>query len=155
MNLRKATLDDMDELVKIRLGYLNIDFKDMSKHQEKQIKEELQVYFMEHLGRDFMAYIAEENGEIVSSVFLVMIEKPANPNFMTGKIGNVLNVFTKPEYRRQGLANRLLKTMIEEAKSKRISYLELMATEQGYPLYKKLGFEEAKSHAVAMKLDLL
>ena len=155
MVLRKATRDDIDELVKFRLGFLKEDFKDMTKEQQIRIKEELLDYFTRHIGDDFIAYIAEENGEIVSSVFLVIIDKPANPHFLTGKIGNVLNVFTKCEYRKQGLASRLLNTMVEEAKTMQLSYLELMATECGYPLYKKIGFEKnGPNNCVPMTLRL-
>lgn len=155
MVLRKATLDDMNELIKIRLGYLKEGFGGLTSEQTDQIKQELPAYYTKHLGSDFIAYIAVDKDVIVSSVFLVVIEKPANPNFLTGKIGNILNVFTNLKYRKQGLASQLLKLAIEEAKSMHLSYLELMATEKGYPLYKKFGFVEPNtSHVVPMKLKL-
>lgn len=152
MIIREAALEDIRELVKIRLDYLNEDFKGLTDGQTQKLKEELPGYFTEHIGRDLVVYIAEEAGEIISSVFLLMIEKPANPNFMTGRIGELLNVYTNPEYRRQGIAGKLLSMSIESAKKKKLSFLELKASEEGYPLYKKMGFEEVNSWHRAMKL---
>lgn len=150
MVLRKADVKDIDELLKIRLAYLNEDFE-LTKEQIDKLKEQLPSYYKEHLEKDMFAYIAEENGVVVSSVFLIIIERPANPVFITGKIGNILNVYTEPEYRRQGIAAKLLSLAMEEGKTLDLSFLELVATQKGYPLYKKLGFEDAIAHNKPMK----
>jgi ribosomal protein S18 acetylase RimI-like enzyme len=154
MVIRKAVIEDMEQLVSIRLEYLKVDFQ-ISEEQETRIKKELPEYYVRHMGNDFIAYIAQENDEIVASVFLVIIEMPSNQRFITGKIGDVLNVYTKEEYRRKGLAYQLMNIMLEEAKARDLSYLELKATECGYPLYKKLGFTEQNSnHVTPMRLVL-
>ncbi|ULQ61170.1 GNAT family N-acetyltransferase [Brucepastera parasyntrophica] len=73
-----------------------------------------------------------------------MGKKPPNPNFVNGKTGTLLNVFTYPEYRNQGIAATLMKKLIEEAKKENISEIELSATKDGEKLYKKLGFKESE-----------
>jgi len=82
------------------------------------------------------------------------VERPANPSFPTGKIGNILNVYTRPEYRRRGLAGRLMDMMREDAKQYNLSYLELLATQEGYPLYVKKGFHDYKSKCTEMRVEL-
>lgn len=150
----KASEADIEALVRIRLEYLNTDFS-VSGEQEEQLMNELPGYYRKHLGNDFIAYIAKVKGEIVASAFLVIFEMPANTNFITGRIGNVLNVYTKPQYRRQGVASRLMSTLIKEAKVLSLSYLELKATADGYPLYQKLGFQnQIFIHIKPMRLDL-
>ena len=54
-------------------------------------------------------------------------------------------VLTRPEYRRQGLARRLMKDAIAKAELDGIRTLKLDATDEGRPLYESLGFvvEEA------------
>jgi ribosomal protein S18 acetylase RimI-like enzyme len=59
-----------------------------------------------------------------------------------GKAGTLLNVYTFPEYRRKGIAKRLLEEIIKEAKLIGIDSIDLKATEDGYNLYKKLGFKD-------------
>ena len=107
------------------------------------------------MGSGFIAYLAETGNNIIATAFLVISEKPANPAFITGKIGTVLNVFTYPEYRKKGIATELLKRLIEEAKAQNVSYIELSATESGKPLYEKLGFQTKQSRYTEMKLQLI
>jgi len=49
-------------------------------------------------------------------------------------------VLTKPEYRRLGLARKLLARALERVCELKISTVKLDATEQGQPLYESLGF---------------
>lgn len=150
MVLRKAAIHDIDELLKIRLEYLDEDFS-LTQEQTDKLVLQLPGYYKEHLEKDMLAYIAEENGVVVSSVFMIINERPANLSFITGKTGYILNVYTEPEYRRQGLAGKLLTMAIEEGKTRELSYLELAATKPGYPLYKKFGFEDTISDNKPMK----
>lgn len=152
--IRKANIEDIPELVRIRLAYLNEDYQGLKEEQICELKAQLSEYFVKHIGKELIAFIAEEDKEIIASVFLLVIEKPANPHFMKGRIGELLNVYTKTENRRQGIASKLIKLAIEEAKNMQLSYLSLNATEVGYPLYKKLGFEEVQSDYISMKYML-
>ena len=154
MVIRKAGINDIEELIKIRIAYLKEDYGNISSEQIEQLKKQLPEYYINHSDRDMIAYIAEENNEIISSVFLVIIEKPANPTFMSGKIGNILNVYTKPEYRKKGIAGQLMKSAINEAREMNLSYIELKSTKAGFNLYKELGFEEEHSSNVPMKFKL-
>jgi len=49
-------------------------------------------------------------------------------------------VLTRPEYRRQGLARRLMEDAMAMAERRGIRTLKLDATDQGRPLYESLGF---------------
>ena len=67
---------------------------------------------------------------------------------MTGKTGTVLNVYTRPEHRKKGYGKQLMNALLEGAKAMGLSVVELKATEDGYHLYKSVGFEDvvAKYH---------
>lgn len=51
----------------------------------------------------------------------------------------------KPEYRKQGIAGKLMEQLITEAGALGLDYVELKSTEDGYRLYKSLGFSEEQS----------
>jgi len=51
-----------------------------------------------------------------------------------------LDILTKPEYRRNGIAFKTLDLLVGEAKQKGISSISLEATDMGRPLYEKYGF---------------
>lgn len=151
----KAAKEDGRALQELRLAYLNEDYGTLSEDTTERIKSQLPGYFQAHLNEDLFAYIAKSNDEAVASVFLFISEKPANPSFITGKTGTILNVYTNPNYRRQGIAKQLMEMAIAHAKELGLSYLELQATKDGAPLYRSIGFETKVSHYEPMRLNLL
>lgn len=154
MNIRKATKEDLDILIKLRFDYLISDRGNLSDNEATAILAQLQSYYLNHIGNDFFAILAEDDGKVVSTAFLVITEKPANTSFITGKTGTLLNVFTYKEFRRKGFALKVVQYIIEEARRLNLSLIELSATENGHPLYKKLGFAEKKTKYTSMTLQL-
>lgn len=151
---KKADASYIDRLVDIRFRYIASDFGEISVETHEKIASVLPGYYRDHIGRDFTAFIAEKDDEIIASAFMVTVEKPANPSFTGGKVGIVMNVFTRDEYRRRGLASTLVKMLIDDAKANGCDRVELNATEDGFPMYKKIGFREITHQHTAMKYKL-
>lgn len=152
MTVRKASLSDIPSLVDMRILYLNEDNGQLDTETEKQIRKQLPGYFTAKLGKELYAFIAEDNGCTVGCCLLLVTEKPANPRFPHGMTGTVLNVYTCPEYRRQGIAGGLMGLLIAQAKELRLDLIELKATADGAKLYKSLGFEQDFSRYTDMKM---
>mgnify|MGYP002591260415 FL=1 len=53
-----------------------------------------------------------------------------------------MNMYTKPEYRRRGIAFITLDLLVHDAREKGITAISLEATAMGRPLYEKYGFVE-------------
>lgn len=155
MIVRKATIADMETLIKLRLDYLATDKGSLTEEEEKVIRSQLLEYFKKNIGQNCVAVFAEENGKVISTAFLAISEKPANPSFITGKTGTLLNVLTYPEYRRRGYATKVISEIIDESRRLGLSYIELSATEDGKPVYEKLGFIERKSKYTEMVMRLV
>lgn len=51
-----------------------------------------------------------------------------------------MNVYTNVDYRRQGVAMKMMEILIAEAKSRGVTEISLDATEEGRTLYEKYGF---------------
>lgn len=141
-------------LTDIRMAYLMEDFPEMPAEQAEQIRARLPRYYADHLNCDFFAYIAVDEEKTIGSAFLVLNEMPPNPSFPNGRTGTVLNVYASPEYRRHGTASQLMELLISDAREMELDYIELKASADGYPLYKKLGFEDSISSFKPMKLIL-
>ncbi|NLZ47095.1 MAG: GNAT family N-acetyltransferase [Clostridiales bacterium] len=154
MRYRNAIKDDIPQLVDMRISYLKEDFNGLNKTEIPQLSERLSIYFGKHLGRDLRVYVCEANNYIIATVFLIVSEKPANPSFINGKLGHIMNVYTRPPYRRQGIAGELVKIAISEAKRLNLSFIDLEATKDGYKLYSHFGFEDRNSKYLPMRLDL-
>jgi GNAT superfamily N-acetyltransferase len=66
---------------------------------------------------------------------------------------NILNVYTQPESRRNGLARKLLEHAIEWCRANKVSTVILHASEAGRPLYQSLGFKPTTEMRVVLKLN--
>ncbi|MGI8587252.1 MAG: GNAT family N-acetyltransferase [Chloroflexia bacterium] len=59
-----------------------------------------------------------------------------------GPQGLIVNIYTEPEWRRQGLAELVMQTMLDWSRENGVSGLVLNASPMGRPLYERLGFVE-------------
>lgn len=149
---RKLTEIDKELFVKLRMAYLT-DEHTINEPEKKQIENNLKSYFDEHIFKnDFIGMVCEYNGEVISAAYLIISERPSNPNFINGKTGTLINVYTYPEYRKKGIAAKLIKEIINEAKKADISMINLQATNNGYNVYKKLGFKDSECKSMNMKI---
>lgn len=150
--LRKANKRDIEELVNMRIAYLKEDLgKDMDG-TISDLKQELRSFFMEHLDVDIDAFVAEYEGEIVSTSFTAYYFRLPHPKFPQGTAGVPINGYTKPNYRKMGLAGSLLKMSADYAKEKGIELLNMEVTKMGLPVSKEIGFKEVKYVPVQMIL---
>ncbi len=155
MQFEKAAANDIEQLTELRVAYILEDFGDVDKADLEAMKVALPDYYSRHLNNDLYIYATrKDTGEIVACAFLLIIEKPASPAFITGKTGTVLNVYTKPEYRHKGYAKKLMEMMLEDAAKEKVSVIELKATDEGYRLYQSVGFEDVVSKYHVMKIVL-
>lgn len=139
---RAATPDDVAALAALR--WENV----AERHPERQSRDTLDEYtaaFIEQT-RDELArgthraWLAEAGGEAVACVILVQWIMPPNPDEHRRRRGFVTSVYTRPAYRRQGVARQLMTMLIEHARVDGIQRLILWSSEMGRPLYEDLGF---------------
>ena len=52
----------------------------------------------------------------------------------------IMNMYTAPEYRRQGIAIHTLDLLVKDAKEQGVLQIALEATDMGRPLYERYGF---------------
>ena len=150
-HVEKAGIMDIDALVDLRLAYLSEDHGHLDKDVVTEIRINLPKYFQKHLNYDLLSYVVRVEDDIVACAFLLIIEKPMSPAFLSGKTGTVLNVYTKPDHRGKGYARSIMEAMIRDARKLGLSSIELKSTEDGYNLYKTVGFEDDRSKYHLMK----
>jgi len=155
MKVRKATLDDIELLIQLRIDYLLDESKVKSIDDIEKIKIDLRVYLNKWIPNNgFIAYIAENNNVVLSTAFLSIVERPPRKANSSYLVGTVYNVYTYPEYRKQGIASKVMNALLIEAKSLNVAYVDLLSTDAGLPLYNKLGFEIIKDYT-SMRLKIV
>lgn len=133
MEIIKATKNDIETLMKIRMEML------------KEVNSLSDDYVFD---KSFI-----ENGEPVACANLCYLSMMPTFSHPTGNRAHLMNVYVKKEFRRKGLAKKMLELLIEEAKSRKVTEISLDATEKGRPLYESMGFSSNDS-AMTMKLSM-
>ena len=146
-----ATREDIDELIQLRIAYMIDDFGQVSEHEKESMKNHLPDYFNRKLGEELIAFVARDQNRIVATAYLHIIEIPANSILLNGIYGEVLSVYTLPEYRGRGLCTQLITNLIQYGKEAGLGRIDLSATKKGYPIYKKLGFKEKENRYTEMR----
>ncbi len=150
-----ANRSDIPELVRLRILYMKDDFGSITDEERKGMERQLPEYYERELGKKLIAFVARAEGRLVAAAYLLVIEKPANPFFLNGLDSEVLSVYTEEGYRGRGICSQLMKNMINYAAEHEISRIDLMATDEGYPIYKKLGFKDKAQKYKDMRLVLV
>lgn len=151
MIVENAGIADVDLLTELRIAYLKEDIGKLDEEDIKKIRRDLPDYFRRNLNENIFCYLIREKEEIVACAFLLVVEKPMSPAFITGKTGTVLNVYTNPAYRHKGYAKKIMNKLLSDATEKNLSVVELKSTEDGYHLYKSVGFADDVSKYHVMK----
>lgn len=90
--------------------------------------------------RSFRSWLACHNGNVVAGGAVVIVSWPAHAYDLECRRATILNVYTEPEYRRRGLARRIMQTMIAWCRQEGFARVTLHASEHGRHLYESLGF---------------
>lgn len=151
MVVENANIKDVTLLTELRLEYLKEDHGKLSKSDIEIIRRDLPDYFKKNLNQNIFCYLIREKEEIAACAFLLVVEKPMSPEFITGRTGTVLNVYTKPQYRHKGYAKGIMNKLLSDAEEKNLSVVELKSTENGYHLYQSVGFADEVSKYHSMK----
>ena len=148
MEIIKATKNDIETLMKIRMEMLK-EVNSLSDDYvfDKSFIENCRKNF-ECTGETQTDILCIENGEPVACANLCYLSMMPTFSHPTGKRAHLMNVYVKIDFRRKGLAKKML---IEEAKARKVTEISLDATEKGRPLYESMGFSSNDS-AMTMKL---
>lgn len=142
--IRPATADDIPDLVRLRRTM----FESMGYDDPAQLAaadEAAAAYFATAIPTGaFYGWLAfTVTGQTVGSGGAVIDRHPPGPNNLSGQSGYIMNVSTLPSYRRQGIARRMMQTILHWLAERGIQHVTLHATETGRPLYEQMGFVES------------
>lgn len=145
MRYRKATKDDINELIELRKKQLIDEGLEPSNNIDFELKEFFQSTMEEG---SLIQYVAVEDDIIIATGGVCFYTLPPSYSNITGKIAYITNMYTKDEYRGRGIATVLLKILVDEVKKSGCKVVKLQASAHGKPVYKKFGFKESEGHMI-------
>jgi len=145
VQIRKATIHDIEEITKLRLELLE-SVGDVHENNRKEVQQANVKYFEHKLkSEQFIAWVAVVENEVIGISGLVFFERPPHGENISGLEAYIMNMYTKPAFRGNGIAQALLNECISYCQSIGVGRIWLHTSKEGYPLYKKMGFVEKDS----------
>ena len=140
MQIKKTNQNDIEALMEIRLEMLRVvNGLDENVAFDKILVDTSREYF---LNGDQTTVLAMDGDRIAGCASISYIWIMPTFSHPSGKRAHLMNVYTRKEYRRQGVAQKMVEFLIDDARAHGATEISLDATEMGKPLYKSLGFEE-------------
>ncbi|MCF5764457.1 GNAT family N-acetyltransferase [Aeromonas veronii] len=146
MIIRQARTADILALVALRMQ-LFCEVGELATPQADPALWQATVdYFTRAMSEEgALSWLAEadkqEGGkQIVAAGTLALFVRPPYPGNLAGVEGYLLNMYTQPQWRRQGIATALLDTIAAFAIARQLGKVWLHASEQGRPIYERIGF---------------
>ncbi|HMD02790.1 MAG TPA: GNAT family N-acetyltransferase [Candidatus Baltobacteraceae bacterium] len=91
--------------------------------------------------RSLRAWLAFAAGDAIGTASLQLSRSLPRPGAGKAALdGRVRNVYVEPAFRRRGVAMLLMQCVLAEAERERVDRLTLGASDEGRPLYERLGF---------------
>ena len=141
MEYRIADAGDMGLLVESRLETLRaVNRLGEDYRFDEAFISAAEKYFREG---DQETVLAVEDGRALGCATMCYMELMPTFSHPSGKRAHLMNVYTNPALRRQGIARRMVSMLIERAWNRGATEISLDATEAGRPLYLALGFRDS------------
>ena len=134
---RRLEKKDLDEFIRIRINQL----REEGATEDIDLKPALMDYYNRHLSDGtFVSYLAVDGDKIVGTSGMSFVEKPPYFGCPSGKLGLLSSMYTDKDYRRQGIAKKLLSLVVEEARAYGCGTVQITASDMGVLLYTDFGF---------------
>lgn len=137
--VQKANLSQINELIELKLSMFrergHMDF--LADDAQQRI---LQKYTELYKNDEAIHFIAKNDNKIIACCGGFIKSDIPYCFFKRPFYGFIGDVYTVPDERGKGLATELTKATISWLKSKGVMTIRLLASEQGEPIYQRMGF---------------
>ena len=141
ISIRAATADDAEIITAHRRAmFFEMGFRDeksldaMTAACRPWVRQKMEA-------GEYLAWLAvEPNGSVAAGLGMWLMDWPPHMIGPGSRRANILNVYTEPAHRRQGLARRLMDVALTWCREHGIRAVILHASDDGRALYQSLGF---------------
>lgn len=140
MFYRRALPEDIPVLTELRLEFLT-EANGKRFNNEGLLRNRITGYFQTHLpDGGFLAWLCLVNNTIIATSGISFYSLPPSYNHPNGSIGYIMNMYTKNEYRRRGIATSLFEKTLSEGIQRGVCQFILNASREGRSIYRRFGF---------------
>ncbi len=139
--VRQATINDIEDLIRLRMALIREANHLEETEDISELQNNIAVYLRENISEKFLAWLVEDEGEIVAASGMNLFQKPPTYINPTGKEAFIMNIYVEPRSRGKGYATCLVNEMITYLQNTEYKKVSLVATEAGKYVYEKIGFK--------------
>jgi GNAT superfamily N-acetyltransferase len=144
--VRLATAEDVPTLTRMRRDFT---FEDGPAPEQHGYEES----FAELVGRGiasgrWVVWVAELDGEIVSHMFVGLVDKIPRPTREPRRLGYLTNVYTAPAHRGRGIGAALLERVTAWAGESDVELLVVWPSDESVEFYERAGFASGRDPLV-------
>ena len=143
MNLifQKAAPEDIDLLTETRIEVLRAANQLSADADMSEVERQSYDYYRKSLcDGSHIAYLVFDGNRFIGAGGVSFFQVMPTYHNPSGNKAYIMNIYTDPEYRRKGIAIRVLDRLVKDSKRRGITAISLEATDMGRPLYEKYGF---------------
>ena len=133
-NIRRATLTDLNELIRWRMKSLREAFagkKDVDYTSLRQAQ--LNFYRRAISMESYLACFADQGYTSVGNGCLVFCQEPPTPDNPSGHCAYLMSIYTPPELRNQGIGKRIINWLVKQAHKRGITKIYMNEPQVALP----------------------
>jgi len=150
--IRAATIDDAEAIIHHRRAmFFDMGYRDdaalhtMTAAFRPWLRQKMET-------GEYLAWVATgPDGSVIAGLGLWLMDWPPHLVGGAARRGNILNVYTEPAFRRQGIARGMMEVALDWCGANGVPTVILHASDDGRPLYEALGFKS--TNEMRMLLD--
>lgn len=138
---KKADMSDISLLTSTRIKVLRAANELDESTDMSLIEQESRRYYERALADgSHTAFLVMDGEKVIGTGGISYYDVMPTCDVPTGRKAYVMNMYTDPACRRQGIAMKTLSLLVEDAKSRGVTFISLEATRMGRSLYERYGF---------------
>lgn len=141
LHFKKASAQDLDVLLEARIAMLKAVNNAPESADFSEVEKSCRAYYLDSFARDtHVAYLVFDGEEWVGCGGISFYQTLPSYKNPSGMRAYIMNIYTAPRCRGQGVASRMVDLLVEEAHLRNIKNITLVATDAGRPVYERYGF---------------
>src|SRR5713101_717733 len=147
--IRQATVSDAPVIARHRVDMFQ-DMGELASDEAAAVESASRTRLVGQLvSGDYVGWLAETGGEVVAGAGVLLHQYyPTSANPRGRPTAYILNVYTEPGHRRQGLAHQLMAEILAWCRAHDIPRASLHASRFGSSVYERLGFAQTNEMTV-------
>ena len=141
ITVKRAGMEDLDTLMNWRMEVLREVFAVPEQLELKELEKANRRYYQTMLETGgHIACFACQRDKIIGCGGICIYQDMPSPDNPTGQCAYLMNIYTRPRFRQQGVGEKIVNWLIGQSTQLGITKIYLETSDAGRQLYQRIGF---------------